>query len=291
MKAQSDVLHSVDCDYLTCSAVDDRGLNTLHSFASQLMRSEAESGNELHPWSMKGYRGWRAGNIEIGTFQERVLVRCSAHVAAHSWTKLFELSEKISRIDLQVTVVVHGSVTSRIETHRQQALKFSAENLEKPIVRWIQDNRHGYTLYLGARESNVFGRIYDKYAREGLDHWKQCVRYEVQFNKRLARPVASTLVRTPVWKNAIAADVCRFFEDRGVPLPRLTDARSTYCSHRTRTDADRKLAWLADSVRPSVLSLLAMGRGPEVLRALGLVVGDEEPLDHARGGPTTKGDT
>lgn len=271
MSLGRDTLHSLDCDYITCSAPDERGLNTLHSLASQIMRNEAERGNKVMPWSMKGYRGWRCGHIEIGVFEDRVLVRCSADVAANSWARLVRLAEKISRIDLQATVVVQQSATDKIERHRKEALRFSKLHDEIPIVRWIQDNRAGYTLYLGARESNVFGRIYDKFAREQLDQWKGCVRYEVQFNKRLAGSIARSCVQLTDYKPRMNAYVSQFFRDRGVRSPRVFDDGSTFCCHRSRTDADRKLEWLQEAVRPSVLSLIALGRGDEVLRALGLV--------------------
>jgi len=143
-----------------------------------------------------------------------------------------------------------------------------------PIARWIQDNRSGYTLYLGSRESNVFGRIYDKYAREQLNQFRECVRYEVQYNSRLANSIAHVLMRMSSPKDGMSGYLRQFLQERGVSPPPLYMGQLTPCVPRARTDADKKLVWLRSAVRPSVLALIAMGRGAEVLEALGLVVDD-----------------
>lgn len=275
-----DVLTGLNCDYVTARATDTRMPGDLHSLASQLFRHESEIGNDIRPWGMAGYKGFKCGEVEIGVLDGDVLVRMHSTAAALNWKRIVALSERVTRIDLQATVRVPSDSTGRLETHRRQALSYSACLNDRLIVRRVDDNRGGYTLYLGARESNVFGRIYDKGAQDDSPQWERCIRFEVQFNSRLANGVSRYLESLSSPKLGFAGYIRRFFEGRGVQPPALHTAALTYCSPRKRTDADRKLLWLAESVRPSVLALIALGRGEEVLRALGLVDEDVPELVH-----------
>jgi len=267
----SDVVHDVACDYLTSLSTEVSTPSEHHKLATVLFRTERDFGNDVRPWGMSGFKGWSSGHVQLGKRDELFMCRLSGVAAARSWKTMVQLAEKVTRIDVQATIAPVCGPTQRIDFHRDEALRFCKEHDDIPIARWIQDNRCGYTLYLGSRESNVFGRIYDKHAREHLDHYKGCVRYEVQFNSRLANSVAPVLARLPSPRPAMAGYVSSFLEARGVTPPGLETTELTLCVPRSRTDADRKLAWLSSSVRPSVLSLIAMGRGEEVFRALGLI--------------------
>jgi len=280
MNIDGDVLTSVDCDYITARGLESDRLGELHPWASGLFRTESDFGNKSHPWGMAGFKGWKCGEVEIGVREKDCLVRLHSSAAARNWRRLVQLSGVVTRIDLQATVKVTGSTTERIEYHRKEALAHSHKMGGQQIVRRIDDNRGGYTLYLGARESNVFGRIYDKGAQDSSPHYKQCVRFEVQFNKRLAQHIAYALEKHSSPKPAMSGYLRTFLESRGVTPPGFGAAQLTYCSPRKRSDADRKLVWLYEAVRPSVLALIALGRGTEVLTALGLVDENESSLVH-----------
>jgi len=271
MAQVSEEICDIACDYLTSLSTELNGPGEHHRQATALFRNERDFGNEVHPWGMSGFKGWSCGHVQLGKRDDLFMCRLSGSAASRSWKNMVHLSDKVTRIDVQATVIPSCGPTKRITFHKRQALRFCKLHDDVPIARWIQDNRSGYTLYLGSRESNVFGRIYDKHAREKLDHFKGCVRYEVQFNSRLANSVAPVLARLDSPMPAMAGYVRSFFEARGVTPPALEVAGLTPCVPRSRTDADRKLQWLASAVRPSVLSLIAGGRGEEVFRALGLV--------------------
>lgn len=283
MKLDHDVVQSIACDYVTATAIDSNLPGSFHAVGTALFRHEADKGNKIKGWGMAGYKGWACGHVQLGKLDQRFIVRLSGDAAALSWRRIVELSDNVTRFDVQATVDVGPKVTQRIERHRRQARRFSKLWDEKPVVRRIDDNRGGYTLYLGARESNVFGRIYDKYAEKKLDHYRDCVRYEVQFNYALARLVAAGCSRVNDVMPVFASHVSQFLEARGVEPPSLDKVPATYCCPRNRSDADRKLLWLREAVRPSVMSLIALGRGEEALRALGLI--DESESDAGPLGP------
>lgn len=273
--AREDTLVGIGVDYVTATAVEVAGNEPLHCVASSLFRCEAERGNQPRPWGMSGFKGWRCGSVEVGKREKETIVRISSDVAANSWRKVVQYAGNVSRIDLQATVLPSDGPTKRIDRHKRQARIDAKKSLDHKVVRWIQDNREGYTLYLGQRTSICFGRIYDKFQQSKMDCYKGCVRYEVQYHNKLALNIALALSQDHSTKPRIAGYCSQFFSSRGVDLVLPYQGLGNYSCSRQRSDADRNLAWLRSAVRPTVLRLIALQRGEEVLRALGLV--DDNP--------------
>lgn len=274
-----DTVHSIACDYVTATVHEDRSYNSLHSYASQLFRVEREKGNDAKPWSGSGFKGWKCGSVQISTRDKECMVRIESDVAALCWRRIVELADNISRFDVQVTLKVESGVTQRLDQHLAEASAHSAKHGYKPVVRWIREVKGGYTLYLGARESLSFGRAYDKWHKTQLDYYTGCVRYEVQYQRKLAHLVARSCAQVDSPIPRFAFLVSRFFQDRAIALELPENDPATYCCSRRRSDADRKLEWLRSAVRPSVLSLIALGRGEDAFRALGLITDDGDDLD------------
>lgn len=270
----SDVLVSLACDYLTVTGVHGHGVGDLHGTASSIFKVEADRGNRIKPWGMSGFKGWRCGGVEIGKRESEVIVRLSGDCAALNWSRIYELANNCSRIDIQATVKTEECHTRRIEMHKRQARRFASKRGDKPIVRWVQEHKGGYTLYVGSRSSNCFGRIYDCWAKHKLDHYVGTVRYEAQYQHDLAPVVARKLLSSNSAISVMSSHCSQVFKARGVDAPVFHNAQLTSCLVRQRSDCDRNLLWLAKAVRPCVERLIALGKGEEVLTALGLVVHD-----------------
>lgn len=269
--ASEDVLVSIGVDYLTCTAVEPDGWQPLHRQASSLFRVQMDQGNEPRPWGMAGFKGFSCGSIAVGRRDQETIARLSSDSAALSWRSMVQHANNVSRIDLQVTVKTVEEVNDRLEKHRAEAEADAKKSGEKKVVRWIRDNRGGYTLYLGQRSSICFGRIYNKYEQSKIPQFERCARYEVQYHNKLARNIASSLESDHQTIPRIASYCSQFFAGRGVDLGLQCKAGATYSCSRSRSDAEKNLEWLARAVRPTVLRLIASGRGAETLKALGLV--------------------
>jgi DNA relaxase NicK len=265
------ILVSLACDYITGVALEETSFAQLRYLANTLFHTELDFGNQKKSWGMSGFKGWSCGHVQLGVRDHEFICRLGGESAARNWKQVHACATNISRFDMQATVKYPRGPTSVIDAVRAQALAHAAAHDDVPVVRWIADNRGGYTLYLGARESNAFARVYDKFAREKTEHFRSCVRYEVQYNSRLARIVTNTLARESSPVPHFAAGIRSFLDARGVDLDLPYEGQLTFCSPRNASDVDRKLIWLAKAVRPSVLSCIAAGRGEEALRALGLV--------------------
>jgi DNA relaxase NicK len=277
--AETDTLVGIGCDYITVTAPESGGLNSLHSYASSLYRHQADVGNKVKPWGLSGFKGWKCGSVEIGTRDDLVMVRLHSDAAQISWRRLAELATNITRFDVQATVLIDGDVTRTIDMHKRAARLDAKKGHDRKVVRWIEDNRGGYTLYLGHRESLCFGRIYDKFVQSKLVYFKNCVRFEVQFQRELAHSVARAMLQTHSELPRVASHLTQFFEARGVRPGLQYNDGATYCCTRPRSDTDKNLEWLRAAVRPCVMRLIALGEGEATLRALGLIDdGESHPV-------------
>lgn len=275
MSAARDVLQSIGCDYITCLAKKAAGWHPLKMHSYELLRTEEQKGNKLSGFGMSGFSGFKCGGVQVGQRDDEFLCRLSSDAAALNWTTVYEVSDNVSRIDLQATVRVIDGPTKRIERERKLAEANAASVNTKRVVRWVQDNQGGFTCYLGVRGSNCFGRVYDKFAQSSLDHYRECVRYEVQYHDKLARFVARTVFTCDSPIPRVASYISQFFSGRGVNISLPYEDGARYSCSRPRSDNDKTLEWLASSVRPSVIRLIDAGRGEEVMRALGLVTDAE----------------
>jgi len=276
---ETDSLIGLGCDYVTVTATEAAVSSPLRMLASDIYYHQSHSGNESRPWSMAGFRGWRCGGIEIGVRGDEAIVRASGAVSELHWKKLVAVASNVTRFDVQATVRMASSVTRRISACQRAAQRDAERYKGKRIVRWVADNQGGYTLYLGSRQSLVFGRIYDKYAKSKLDHYRNAVRYEVQFQHDAARTLATVLERCGDTSPRFAAHCQGFFRSRGVPLEIAPADGATISCSRTRSDNEKNLAWLQKAVRPCVQRLMDAGEGERVMRALGLIVEDPDRLD------------
>ena len=259
------------CDYITCYASQDVPVTGLGALASSLFRHQSELGNKHYGWSMSGFKGFKCGEVEVGKRNDEVLVRLHGTSAELSWRNLYERSSNVSRIDLQATILVQGGVTKAIETFRRDARRFAKARHDLPIVRWVCDHRGGYTLYLGARSSNCFGRIYDKYHHTKMEYYRDCLRAEVQYQDEFALRVAQRLYAEHSPITLMSSYISRFLERRGCRLEFSGISAAGITCPRNRSDVDRNLIWLERSVRPCIKRIMDAGRGAEALRALGLV--------------------
>ena len=271
MSAAPEVLTSIGCDYITATASSPDYAQRLHSLASALFRHQSLIGNEPKAWGMAGFKGWKCGSVQVGTRDKEVIVRLSSDAAYISWSSLMDHAENVSRMDLQATIRIPDDVTKRIDGYKRRARRDSASSGNRKRVRWVQEHHGGYTLYLGNRQSNVFGRIYDKHAESKMVQHKACIRFEAQYQDKMALYVARELHRVPSPIPHIASYLCQFFQSRAVGLELPYDAGATYSCSRPRSDAEKNLEWLQKSVRPCILRLIDSGLGEEVYRALGLI--------------------
>ena len=143
MKSKLDFLRLATWDY------------TAHTFLTAHLLKCFDETWERSKWLQ--YKGWKSKTVFVGVGEQKGdrhgIVNISGHAADSVYVNLLEWpSHYCTRIDLQITVrqpeIVHlDEVYARVKNHTKASLIQSDEN---------------DTLYIGARESAIFTRLYEK---------------------------------------------------------------------------------------------------------------------------------
>lgn len=271
MPQSTTTITSAGIDWLTISAPnDERGL-TLRELGVQALIDQAAKGNRVHPFHRGIYYGGTCGGVGVGEHKDRTLLEITGGLADLWAPALLPLAEKISRIDVQVSV--------RQEPYDHMlALRAWA----KSILRARQEGRQpdydlyarrtkGSTLYIGEGASRFRARLYERWYKEQVPENENVWRYEVQARRERARQVGSLLPKgasaLPWAKGYVHSHFARrgvepiFDGGTAVSLPPLVEGVS---------DREKTLEWLAQSVRPALSRLEGWGALDQALRVLGV---------------------
>jgi len=195
----------------------------------------------------------------------------SGPLAHQKWDRFFRLASNVSRLDLQTTIRYSTSSTSKIASHYKSACRAHKRKAARRRVTLLRSTDGSATIYLGSRQSDAFGRVYQKDAESKLEHYQNAVRYEVELKGKAGISAISTIARTTDPAPHIFSQVRGWFADSSIFYPSLQHAQTALkCIPRTRGDDSRRLAWIESDVRPAVKTLLEHGKLQSLVHALGL---------------------
>lgn len=260
-------------DYLACSAGTPASADLLKAAGWALAYRQGEEGNDIKPWDWKGYRGIRAGSVECGERPDGVFVRVSGALAATAWRPIARHATHVSRLDLAVTVRLPSDANPAAEVYQTaNPANKSGRGRRVQKGRHIETWSEGDTTYLGSRQSDRYGRIYDK-GKESKDvAYRDCWRWEVEYKGDTATPLSHVLSSSDAESTAVLAYVWSDFEAFGAPpIWGLGAEVERFVSARPKSDDLRRLEWIRTQVAPSVRILIEHGRMADLLEALGLV--------------------
>lgn len=268
----SAVVRSAGVDWLTVSAHDSPKREQLREWGIEAMMADAAPGNTVGPFALRGWKGGGTRHIQVGEKRDAVIVRLMGGIALDTWKAAYGLSDHCSRIDIQTTVEQQPFDKDLAVECWANASETRTRTGRRPQLDLYARAGRGATLYVGDRASRLFARLYDRYAKTGLEADRNQWRYEVEAKRERAEQVAALLAARDDPGALSAALVFDHFDSRGV-LP-IFDPGD--CFHLPglppeETDDDRSLRWLKSSCRPVLTRLHAHGRGEDLRRSLDLV--------------------
>lgn len=226
-------------------------------------------------WWFVGYRGWVCGAVAFGRRDADCIVQVSGCLATSAVEFLSE-GINTSRIDLQLTVLVDDDVSSLIEAMTQAVLEARKGREGRAFgVRRIASYGDGDTLYVGSRQSEQFGRIYDKGTESGGDYPKGSLRFEVEYKGAWARRINALLMQAGCSGAVVAGLVRGFYEKRGLDISLSGESLGIDLGDTIEVEGahERSMRWLRSQVAPAIARLLREGVAVEaVVEALGLGV-------------------
>lgn len=271
MSEYSSTVVSVGVDTLTCSAESDDRKPYLQSLAGYLLMRSAAEKNRVGYFKRGPYVGGQTRSVGFAEWHGRTLLELRGGYARDWGLLVLPYAEKVSRIDVQVTVR-QEPYDDELAWRAWEAARALAKMEGRPprYTLWADASR-GSTLYVGRLGSRFMGRVYEKGKEDPNGGWQDCWRYEVQARRERAAQVAMELGGSDEPQPWIARCVEGHFTARGVqPIYRTQNAYSLAPLPRESTDEAKSLRWLSSSVAPVLARLDGMGSRDKALRALGL---------------------
>jgi hypothetical protein len=270
---------SAGIDWVTATGATGDTQGFVRSIGFDQLDAARRDGNAVHPWAWKGYRGWAGGGASMGTRDDGSIVRLTGDRAAGAGRTLCESGASISRLDVQATVRFDRDLPGLADEH---AAEVQAHQRAGGINRNLRHQRGfgaGDSFYVGSRQSNYYGRVYDKGRESRDERYRQCWRYEVECKDDGAKQARQAVRAAEDISASSAAMVADWFGRRGCAVRYRSELAVQLAPvGRHHSDLDTWLAWLLQAVRPTVQKcLLYVPRetieevlfGPDVLEQAG----------------------
>lgn len=254
-------------DWITCTTVSDQ----VGSKWYQIFCRETSPGglNSIvnNRWHNGYYAGFTANNIKFGYNPEIGYIMIASSDAANRLHPSLRIKpSRITRLDLCVDIVL-PKAQPLAKIAYKQALKKGLSKARKYTL-WSGSDQ-GSTLYVGSRQSQQYGRLYDKGVESKMADPGEYWRFEVEYKKPLSMAIGDHLDRFDgrALDTEITNRVGQWFSDRGV---RSADhiakgIAAPVLAMKVSTTENRKLAWLRTQVSPTVEMLIEAGLGRQVL--------------------------
>lgn len=254
---------------MTASGTQER-LDLAH-VAEQIAREQTTAGDDGKPWSWQGYSGFATPHCKWGERPDSDILILSGALADEEMHRVLPFASNVSRLDTCVTVRVPDLPQEYLRGVYDSARNTTFPGGHKPSFEILQHSQRGDTLYVGARTSRNFGRLYNKHAESELEFYAGCYRYELEQKGDVAVARARRLAHDPDRQSGIQRHLHTFFSQRGVePIFAAGEGRLPGPAFRRHPDDISRLLWLSGQVRKTLDTLDKHGLKEQALFALGL---------------------
>lgn len=254
---------SAGVDAFTCTSRSSIAADLMREAGHDAIELNKRRGDVSHEVNYHGYKGIRCGSAMYAVNDSgQALIEVKGSETMRTARKLYGAQINVTRIDLQVTF--------RTRKDRPTLAVETADNMiekRKEMVgkNWAKPSMYlgfgeGDTLYLGSRESGKFARIYNKWLQSKDKLYKHCWRAEIEYKKDDAPIIwchGSKEDFNPIWVQSV---LTTYFIGQGAELP-IRQLAEVYIpgAGRNETDMERKLAWIKQSVYPTMQVLCDNG--------------------------------
>jgi DNA relaxase NicK len=264
-------------DWLTVTTKSDDVGQRLYRILTEFKGTHVGKKEEWKEQQFYGYQGWGSSRLFWGAHNKNgFILQLKGYIADVYFPEILDPLSRVTRVDVATTIEFDKPVLRLGEKHYNKMLK--AGLMDRKLTT-ILNSSGGNTLYIGSRNSDQFGRIYDKGAQQGEEPgWKW--RYEVELKKPRSMPSVQMFRKILLHngtgqrtQNTLTDWVHEWFLTRGVKPPWGCGGMTRYGKVEVdygETSVDRKLSWIRSAVRPSVEFLRENGHLVEVIEALGL---------------------
>lgn len=271
-------MKEVGCDYITATTTAPSFKTGLGAFGVSLLRAENARGHKRRDSRAAGYQTMHAGGISVGVRYDGTILRASGEAAREHWNQIVDLSENVTRFDIQFTGVFKDSPAVTMGQVWRQNCGWTSGAGRRSKVKERSGPTGMESMECGSRQSELFARIYDKWVESQLPWYENCLRWELELKADLAYQYSQALTLRPNPEQEMFNYILDWAKRRLKIRMSAVDCSSqapTGCERyrllRVVPDCYRSLKYLELQVAPTIARLVAAGYRKEVLEALGLL--------------------
>lgn len=268
---ETNELHIIESavDWLTLTAIPSRGGPSLSALGKRLVTEEAEHGAKRKAWHWRTYAGEHAGGVSWGTGTDGELLQLTGGAADWYFDRTTSPRWRCTRIDVQVTCRFPSSIDAHIEGVFNGIASSRPQQGFAQSSSLIKTTQGGFTCYVGTPGSERLGRIYNKERESQHERYRNAARWEVECRGVVASSLRNHLAASADRRDALRRYVHTYFIGSGIKLPWNAGGVLLHCDRPPRNaEAAAKLAWLSNTVAPTVQRLADAGHLAEVLSVL-----------------------
>lgn len=258
-------------DYITCTSATKDAQRALWSVGERVLHRGESEGEHATRWHANGYDGWSNGRVTIAARKDGSMLRISGQQAQYEWLKCIAAAENCSRLDLAVDCELDNPVTTLTRQIYRDVRHVPPKNGRPPKRSLILSGDGGSTVYIGARSSEQFGRVYDKGRETKTLPVGRWWRWEVELKGRASWNYANLLSRSDDHRTLLCAMVNHWFLSRSTHGYTTSSIWPGVPQSVEKSSIEQKLSWLAQSVRPTVSLLVDRLGRDRVMHCLGLL--------------------
>lgn len=215
MTNEKDKVISAGVDWLTVTEVTGAGVDELALIAQDIKQQFFPGNITPERFTQSGYSGVSYGPLKFGTREpEQAIMIISGELAREAYPGIPIVPDRVTRIDLQVTVALRDQDREVALRHHNELRRLTVEEKDDTVWKLISSPT-GDTLYLGKRTHARLLRFYDKSLDYKMDETGWAWRYEVEYKKKTAKDIAKTVSYMSDPYADIASIVWADFKKRG----------------------------------------------------------------------------
>lgn len=257
-------------DWITATAQHGSTMWEQEVLASDLLTRAELNGLPIKAEKRLGYTGRTFPGFFAGRREGGSILVASGAFAQDVYRSIANVSDNISRLDVQVTVRTKSDEV-HLARHGMAVLRSGSPNTKRTRnATIIEGKKHGETLTLGKRVSDSYLRIYDKGVESNNAPPRTLWRYEAELKRNCADAWYHRLGRSGIDKTVAQSLVWEAFDQRGLrPVFAPGLISSTLERIYSKEDHDT-LAWFEDSLRVTVARMIKRVGHKRVMESLGL---------------------
>lgn len=250
------IITSAGIDWLTLTSENQETKEEMHQCFRRVSVADSQLGYETVPGGAWGFYGLRARHALYGEKDNRSMLVVSGK-AAQQCVVLARKGDNATRLDIQVTLQVGEKNVSDFIEHQFRCAARSGERRGAPLPPKATITPYAYqTVYVGSRKSDVFIRVYDKFAESGDETHRGCVRLEAEFKGKASKALWTHMATHNCGVMFLLQFLLQTLAAKGLDVDMVDlERQDIKLSKRERHKDEVTLGWLATQVAKSVQRL------------------------------------